>query len=117
MDLLLSAPEAAEAESLYGRTALKEELRRAIGEGALETDELVSRAKEALARRFAPTLRRAINGTGILLHTNLGRAPLSETAREALARVAMNEDTAMSEACTETRWQRSPQARRTKEQP
>jgi L-seryl-tRNA(Ser) seleniumtransferase len=35
-----------------------------------------------------PSLRRAINATGIPLHTNLGRAPLSTAARQALAEVA-----------------------------
>ena len=88
MDSLLSSPGAVEAEAIYGRTALKEELRRAIGQGDTDAQVLVSRAREALSHRFSPTLRRAINATGILLHTNLGRSPLSEAAGEAIARVA-----------------------------
>src|SRR6185295_525482 len=75
MDSLLSLPEAAEAEGLFGREAVKEELRRAIGRGATEPADLVGRARAALRSRFAPTLRRAVNATGILLHTNLGRSP------------------------------------------
>lgn len=43
---------------------------------------------EAVARRLAPRLRRVINATGVVLHTNLGRAVLSEAAREAVAGVA-----------------------------
>jgi L-seryl-tRNA(Ser) seleniumtransferase len=44
---------------------------------------LEARALADLAARLAPSLRRAINATGVIVHTNLGRAPL---AAEALAR-------------------------------
>ena len=40
---------------------------------------------QALAARVAPSLRRVINATGVIVHTNLGRAPL---AREAIERLA-----------------------------
>jgi L-seryl-tRNA(Ser) seleniumtransferase len=42
-------------------------------------------ARERLAWRDAPTLRRVINATGVVLHTNLGRAPLSAAALAAIA--------------------------------
>ena len=42
----------------------------------------------ALLAATRPTLRRCINATGVVLHTNLGRAPLAEAARRALADVA-----------------------------
>jgi L-seryl-tRNA(Ser) seleniumtransferase len=87
MDSLLSRPEAAEPLSLYGREAVKEELRHAIGAGEPDPEALLSSARESLSRRFAPTLVRAVNATGVLLHTNLGRAPLPEPAREAVLRV------------------------------
>jgi L-seryl-tRNA(Ser) seleniumtransferase len=45
---------------------------------------LVARA----AREEARGLRRVINATGVVLHTNLGRAPLSVAARERLSRTA-----------------------------
>jgi L-seryl-tRNA(Ser) seleniumtransferase len=42
----------------------------------------------ALRAAVAPRLRHVINATGVILHTNLGRAPLSRTAVEALAAAA-----------------------------
>jgi L-seryl-tRNA(Ser) seleniumtransferase len=84
MDLLLNEPRAAALLDAYGREAVKEELRRAIAAGARDAGDILDRGTRGLARRFASTLARAINGTGVLLHTNLGRAPLSEPARQAV---------------------------------
>ena len=84
MDLLLSSPEGERLTALHGREAVKEELRRAIAAGEARPEALAARAGAALTSRFAPTVRRVLNGTGVLLHTNLGRAPLSEDARAAL---------------------------------
>jgi L-seryl-tRNA(Ser) seleniumtransferase len=47
--------------------------------------EAISAAVGAAER---PSLRRVINGTGVVLHTNLGRAPLAAVAIDAVARVA-----------------------------
>ena len=44
-----------------------------------------SLATAQIEEQFAPTLQPAINATGVIVHTNLGRAPLADTA---LARVA-----------------------------
>ena len=46
---------------------------------------LVDEVLEELARTRRPSLRRVLNATGVLVHTNLGRAPLADAA---LARVA-----------------------------
>jgi len=45
-------------------------------------------AKQRLAERDRPTLRRVLNATGVVLHTNLGRAPLSAAALAAIADAA-----------------------------
>jgi len=47
--------------------------------------DLEARFREELAAARTPSLRRVLNATGVVVHTNLGRAPL---AQEALARVA-----------------------------
>ena len=49
---------------------------------------LSGRIAERLRERHRQILRPVINATGILLHTNLGRAPLSAAAQEALATTA-----------------------------
>jgi L-seryl-tRNA(Ser) seleniumtransferase len=50
-----------------------------------EPQPLVEAVLDELARARRPSLRRVLNATGVLVHTNLGRAPLAEAA---LARVA-----------------------------
>ncbi len=54
------------------------------GGGAEEEVDLVARASE----RLRPSLRRVLNATGVVVHTNLGRAPLARAARAAVTRVA-----------------------------
>jgi len=57
------------------------------GEAAAETERFV--LVEARLRSAAtPRLRRVINASGVILHTNLGRAPLSKAAVDALAQAA-----------------------------
>jgi L-seryl-tRNA(Ser) seleniumtransferase len=51
-------------------------------------DEAVRRLDDAWKRDRLSGLRRVINATGVIVHTNLGRAPLSEAARNALVREA-----------------------------
>ena len=50
-----------------------------------DPERLVDAVLEELGRARSPSLRRVLNATGVLVHTNLGRAPLAEAA---LARVA-----------------------------
>jgi L-seryl-tRNA(Ser) seleniumtransferase len=58
--------------------------------GGLTTNdtERIAHVEERLQIASAPKLRRVINATGVILHTNLGRAPLSRAAVEALATAA-----------------------------
>ncbi|HHW91552.1 MAG TPA: L-seryl-tRNA(Sec) selenium transferase, partial [Firmicutes bacterium] len=49
---------------------------------------LEKRVQEILAADITPSLRPVINATGVVLHTNLGRAVLAEAAREHLAALA-----------------------------
>jgi L-seryl-tRNA(Ser) seleniumtransferase len=50
--------------------------------------EAVKRLERAVERGESSGLRRVINATGVILHTNLGRAPLSDAARRAVSDVA-----------------------------
>jgi L-seryl-tRNA(Ser) seleniumtransferase len=53
-----------------------------------DADAMVRAASEMLAVKAVRSLRRVINATGIIVHTNLGRAPLAPSAVEAVADVA-----------------------------
>jgi len=52
------------------------------------TKQILSRSLSRIQNFLRPSLQRAINGTGIILHTGLGRAPLITDAKENLAKVA-----------------------------
>ena len=51
-------------------------------------DDLATRALARARAEHEPELKRVLNATGIVLHTNLGRAPLSAAAREAVSEMA-----------------------------
>jgi len=55
---------------------------------APDLDELLARTGAALALARQPIMRRVVNATGIVLHTNLGRAPLAPEAAAAVADAA-----------------------------
>jgi L-seryl-tRNA(Ser) seleniumtransferase len=55
-------------------TAMREEIRAG---GQAESGTVGTRVERNLARLEGPSLRRVINATGVVLHTNLGRAPLA----------------------------------------
>ena len=51
-------------------------------------EELISSLESILEKQSQPSLRTVINATGVLLHTNLGRAPLSQAALAAVESAA-----------------------------
>src|SRR3970040_2357490 len=67
-----------------------ETARAAVAQGrpAPTHDQLVESALGLAEALFQPSLRPVINATGVIIHTNLGRAPLSEDAIAAMAAVS-----------------------------
>ncbi|MDQ6874860.1 MAG: L-seryl-tRNA(Sec) selenium transferase, partial [Actinomycetota bacterium] len=93
-DALLAEPGLAEAARRLGRGVVAAEVRRAqerVRAGALDARLVVAAVLDALPAH-ASGLRAVLNATGVLLHTNLGRAPLSDAAIDALAAAAGSTD-------------------------
>ncbi len=60
----------------------------ADGQGARDENEIAAQVADLAQAAVEPSLRPVINATGVILHTNLGRAPLSMAARESMDAVA-----------------------------
>ena len=67
--------------------AIREQLAEEREKGAVPDDERIPLVERRLRSWTEPRLVRVINATGVVLHTNLGRAPLSIEAAEAAARI------------------------------
>ena len=67
------------------RQAIAEQ-RAAVVAGGSVAGDLLPRARELVTEMERGSFRRVLNATGVILHTNLGRAPLPAAAREAVAR-------------------------------
>jgi L-seryl-tRNA(Ser) seleniumtransferase len=90
VDTLVSAERLRALAEAHGRELVVEAARASLArardeiKAGFEPDDLVGKTEAELARLLEPRLRRVINGSGVIVHTNLGRAALSD---EALARV------------------------------
>ena len=99
VDSLLQEPHTQQLLVDFGRPLTVQALRDALDEareqllsGAMNqtpsSAELISSARAGLTKISAPTLNPVINASGVIVHTNLGRAPLSVAALEAVRAVA-----------------------------
>jgi L-seryl-tRNA(Ser) seleniumtransferase len=89
-DLLLADPRLADAERRLGRALVKAAVARAqqrARDGRIAPEEVADAAVAELPARAA-ALTPVINATGVLVHTNLGRAPLSAAAVDAIVAAA-----------------------------
>lgn len=98
VDELLRTPTAESFVLAYGRPLTVQGLRHALeqarqqaleGEALPEAGALLESCRAALQEWTAPTLMPVINASGVIVHTNLGRAPLSQEALLAVQHVAL----------------------------
>ncbi len=92
MGSLINEPPYSALTREFGRDRVVEAIRAQLefernGETAANPERLVL-VESRLRAAAAPRLRRVINGSGVILHTNLGRAPLARPAVDALAQAA-----------------------------
>ncbi len=97
LDRLLDQPAVQALIGEFGRLAVRDAGRRLLeqvrleiagGEQPPDLPGLAGRLAAQVWRDLTPTLRPVINATGIVIHTNLGRAPLSAAAAQSMLAVA-----------------------------
>lgn len=102
VDQLLQSPQSQEWIAAYGRPLTVEAVRSALQEararfsqkgGLPERDALLQAVERTLQTWTVPTLQPVINAAGVILHTNLGRAPLSRAALQAMQDVSLGYST------------------------
>ncbi|OBH30796.1 L-seryl-tRNA(Sec) selenium transferase [Mycobacterium sp. E1319] len=85
-DALLADPRLVEAQRVLGRTLVKSvvaDAQQRARAGEIEPERVAEHAVAALPAT-ASSLRPVVNATGVVVHTNLGRAPLSRAALDAV---------------------------------
>ena len=88
VDALAAQVDAPRAIALAAARSVLAARRAELLEGRAGDPDLAARARVAAAASERPSLRRVLNATGVIVHTNLGRAPLPASAREAVAQAA-----------------------------
>jgi L-seryl-tRNA(Ser) seleniumtransferase len=112
LDALLRTPAAELLLARFGRAAttaaLRGELtsRREARAFSAADAEILDAAADTLAKRFATSQRPVFNMTGTVLHTNLGRAPLPQTAAAAAAEAFVSATTLEFDLATGRRGER-----------
>jgi L-seryl-tRNA(Ser) seleniumtransferase len=127
IDTLLQRPALVRLAATHGRDNVTDAARRAAATlrallssnsrdapstEAAAADWLAARVDEELSGRLALSLGRVINATGVLLHTNLGRAPLAPEALQHAARIAAGYSNLEYDVSTGTRGSRRVHAER-----
>lgn len=93
-DTLLADPRLVEAQRVLGRALVKSvvaDAQRRARAGEIEPERVAEHAVAALPAT-ASSLRPVLNATGVVVHTNLGRAPLSRAAVDAVVAAAGTTD-------------------------
>ncbi len=90
-DHLLALPQVAAARAVMSERVVRDVVRAVQDRaraGQIPPEQVQAEVLAALGDRPAASLRPVLNATGVIVHTNLGRASLSPAAREALAEAA-----------------------------
>ena len=116
VDRLLNDPAVAALLGLVPRETVVRAIRRVL-EGARRRRtarpiDWADAIAEEVQRASQRTLRPVINATGVVLHTNIGRAPLARAAIEAIVSVSSGYSTLEYDLSTGTRGRRTDHARR-----
>ena len=103
VDEIINRPEVSDLARRFSRSIIVKAVQRLLSErrekilsapsldqleNEVSLDEVVSQIETKINEISQLSLRRVINASGIIVHTNLGRAPLSEEAVEAIIGVA-----------------------------
>jgi len=103
VDQVLTSSKGKKIEEKYGHSPVVEAIRASLDKARLEhlqegaavpdLESILVAAEGLLSSWLKPTLFQVLNATGVIVHTNLGRAPLSEGALEAVGEVGSNYST------------------------
>jgi len=100
VDQVLTSSKGKKMEEKYGHNLAVEAIRFILdqarqehlqeGSAIPDLESILIASEGLLSSWLKPTLFQVLNGTGVIVHTNLGRAPLSEGALEAVRDVGRN---------------------------